>query len=476
MRHEAAGVTTELFPKQWSMRGVAMALTYHFEPGSPRDGVTLTVPLFALNQVDATRCEWLVPGTLKEKVHLLLKSLPQKLRRHCVPLPEYAAGFVERIGAQAVSPTGPLIDALIADVREQTGVVCKPEDFKVETLPLHLTMNFKIVDEHGRQLAMGRNLAQLRAELGQQAQKTFQGLAERDVKVAEELHESITDWDFGAMPELMEIRRGGQTLIGYPALVDRGEFCSLEVFDDPDEAQRQQRAGLRRLFRLQLKEQIKFLEKSLNTLQTAQMQAGTVPALAAALPNFEELRDQVVTAALDRTCLAEPWPADSASFIARKDEARGKLSLIAQELARLVQTIVQEATALPKKLNGLRSFGATIADVEQQLQRLFPKRFIVDVPAAQLAHYPRYLKAIALRLDKLKNDPARDQQRANEIAALQTPWLRETAARKGVADPRLEEFRWLLEELRVSLFAQELRTPMPVSVKRLQKVWESLRR
>jgi ATP-dependent helicase HrpA len=206
------------------------------------------------------------------------------------------------------------------------------------------------------------------------------------------------------------------------------------------------------------------------------MQAGTVPALAAALPGFEALRGEVVDAALDRTALAEPWPTDRASFLARRDEARGRLSLIAQEVARLLTAIVQEASSLPKRLNAARAFAAACADIGEQLARLFPRGFVTATAPAQLAHYPRYLKAIALRLDKLKAEPARDAQRLAEIAALQTPYLRELAARKGQADARLQEFRWLLEELRVSLFAQELRTPMPVSVKRLQKVWDALRR
>jgi ATP-dependent helicase HrpA len=299
---------------------------------------------------------------------------------------------------------------------------------------------------------------------------------EADTKVAEGLHETITDWDFGALPELLEIRRRGQTLLGHPALVDHGESCSLEVFDDPAEAATKHRAGLRRLFRIQLKEQVKFLEKSLNLLQTTQMQATTIPALAAALPSFEDLREQVVAAAIDRTCLVEPWPNDNLSFAARRNEARGKLNLIAQEVARLVTTIVQEAAPISKKLNALRAFPDTVTDVEQQLLRLFPRGFIVDTAPAQLAHYPRYLKAVVARLDKLKADPARDAARTSEIGPLQTALLREVAARKGVIDPRLEEFRWLLEELRVSLFAQELRTPMPVSTKRLSKAWESLRR
>jgi ATP-dependent helicase HrpA len=482
MRHEAAGITTDLFPKQLALRGragpeAALALSYHFEPGSPRDGVTLTVPLLALNQIDPGRAEWLVPGMLKDKVHLLLKSLPQKLRRHCVPLPDYAARFAER---QGVRTDEPLLDVLIADLREQAGVAAQRTDFKLETLPAHLTMNFKVVDEHGRQLAMGRNLAQLRAELGAEAQSSFRSAAVADTAVAASLHADIRDWDFGELPELMQLERrtDGRTvaLVGFPALVDRGDHCELDVFDDAETARAQHRDGLRRLFRLQLREQLKFLEKSLNVLQTTQMQASTVPALAAALTGFEVLKEQVVTSAIDRTCLAEPWPADRAAFVARKDDARSKLNLIAQEVARLLTTIVAEAAVLPRKLNGVRGFAAAVADVEQQLARLFPRGFVVDTPPPQLANYPRYLKAIALRLDKLRSDPARDAQRQQDVVALQAPWLREVSARKGVPDPKLEEFRWLLEELRVGLFAQELRTPMPVSTKRLQKAWESLRR
>jgi ATP-dependent helicase HrpA len=483
MRHEAAGVTTELFPKQLALRGragadAALALSYHFEPGSPRDGVTLTLPLAALNQLDAVRTEWLVPGMLKEKVQLLLKSLPQKMRRHCVPLPEYAAAFAARCGGRTDEP---LLDALIADLREHAGVVCRRPDFRPETLPAHLTMNFKVVDEHGRQLAMGRNLAQLRAEFGAEAQSSVRSAARADVAVAPSLQGGIRDWDFGELPELMQLERRGSdgrtvTLVGFPALVDRGDHCEIDVFDEVERARDAHRQGLRRLFRLQLREQLKFLEKSLASLQTAQMQAATVPSLAAAFPQFEALREQVLVAALDRTCLVDPWPTDRAGFVARKDEARGKLSLIAQEIARLLASIVAEAAALPRKLAAARAFPAAVADIEQQLARLFARDFVVDTAAAQLPHYPRYLKAIGLRLDKLKADPARDAQRLQEISALQVPWLREVAARKGVPDAGLEDFRWLLEELRVSLFAQELRTPMPVSAKRLQKAWEALQR
>ncbi|MBM5664448.1 ATP-dependent RNA helicase HrpA [Burkholderia pseudomallei] len=508
MRHEAAGVTTELFPKRVTMAGVEMALAYHFEPGSPRDGVTLAVPLFALNQVDARRAEWLVPGMLKEKAHLLLKSLPQKLRRHCVPLPEYAAGFVERAGRERFGAGG-LVDALIADVREQTQVATKTSDFKLETLPAHLFMNFKVIDEHGRQLAMGRNLAQLRAELGAQAQQHFQKIAaaatlapagepaaaaagasgararraplDAPPRAAEPaaqagaaagataLYENLTTWNFGKLPELLEIRRRGETLFGYPALVDRGTHCDVEVFDSPDEAARIHRAGLRRLFALQLKEPIKYLEKNLPGLREMAMQYMS-------LGTQDELRDQLIATALDRACLQEPLPADDASFHARRDEGRSRLNLLAQEIARLVGQILAEYAGLAKKLAQAKPFPAAHADMQGQLAALVGKRFVVDTPYAQLAHFPRYLKGIALRIDKLKADPARDARQAAELQPLAQHYQRSVAQRGGVADARLAEFRWLLEELRISLFAQELRTPMPVSVKRLYKVWESMQR
>ncbi|PCE27443.1 ATP-dependent RNA helicase HrpA [Paraburkholderia acidicola] len=516
MRHEAAGVTTDLFPKRMTMSGVEMTLTYHFEPGTPRDGVTLALPLYALNQVDARRCEWLVPGMIKEKTQLLLKSLPQKLRRHCVPLPEYAAGFVERTGGPRFGAGG-LLETLIADIREQTQVAVRQADFKLETLAAHLFMNFKVVDEHGRQLAMGRNLAQLRAELGGQAQQHFQqiaagaaGAALADVagggasvaastrgaaagalpvpatrgkptsaapQTARQegtasgtaLYENLTTWNFGKLPELLEIRRGGQTLFGYPALVDRGTHCDVEVFDSPDEAARIHRAGLRRLFALQLREPIRYLEKNLPGLREMAMQF---------MPrgSQEELRDQLIDVALDRACLQEPLPDDDASFHARRDEGKGRLTLLAQEIARLVGQILGEYAAAAKKLVQAKSFGAAYADLSSQLDTLIGKRFVIDTPYQQLTHFPRYLKGIALRIDKLKADSARDARQSAEFQPLLQHYQRALAQRGGVADPRLAEFRWLLEELRISLFAQELRTPMPVSVKRLVKVWESMQR
>ncbi|MBS0307384.1 MAG: ATP-dependent RNA helicase HrpA, partial [Proteobacteria bacterium] len=508
MRHEAAGITTDVFPKTMNVAGSDMGLTYHFEPGSPRDGVTLAVPLYGLNQVSAARSEWLVPGMLKEKVHLLLKSLPQKLRRHCVPLPEYAAGFCDRAYANATFGKGALLDALIADIREQITILVKTADFKLETLPAHHFMNFKVLDEHGRQLDMGRNLAALQAEFGGKARESFQRLAETAVasnehslpfkgraregmgdasssphpppglplerggaaaNVPASAQQNLTTWSFGELPELLEIQQGKQTLIGFPALVDKGAHCDIEVFDDPAEAVRIHLAGLRRLLALQLKEQLKYLEKNIPGLQQMGMQF-------MALGSQEELRDQIIQAGLERACLQQPLPKNAAEFNQRKDDGKARLNLLVNEIARLAAQVLAEYHALPKKLQGAKAHPQAVADMQSQLQALISKRFIADNDYTQLSHFPRYLKAINVRLDKLRADPTRDARLMAEWGQAAQAWQRAQKGQAGRSDPKMSEFRWMLEELRVSLFAQELRTPMPVSVKRLQKVWESMQR
>ncbi|NYT63132.1 ATP-dependent RNA helicase HrpA [Alcaligenaceae bacterium] len=470
MQHDAAGITTDVFPKKVEWQGVQMAVDYHFEPGSVRDGVTLTVPLFALNQIDPLRCEWLVPGMLKEKVHLLLKSLPQKIRRHCVPLPDYAAGFTERWFDRAADPDGGLLEAIGADMWEQLKIRPLRSDFKVETLPAHLFMNFKVVDEHGRMLSGGRNLDQLKAEHGKQAQASFQKFAASDDQVAQALaHEKLTDWTFGVLPEIMEIKRKGRSFVGYPALIDRQTYCDLDVFDDPAEARVQHHAGLLRLFRLALREQVKFLEKNLGDLTRMSM-------LYMSLGTQEELRDQIIDCALGQACLAEPWPHDQASFEQRRNEGKSRLGLLAQEMARLAGQILTEWAALQKKLPQAKPHAGAYADLQKQQGGLMTKWFLRDTPYRQLTHYPRYLKGAQVRIDKLRSDPARDARLMAEMAPLLVQYQRVLSGLKGAHDAQLDDFRWLLEELRVALFAQELRTPMPVSVKRLQKAWAAMQR
>jgi ATP-dependent helicase HrpA len=488
MRHEAAGITTAAFPKTLRLGGIDCGAEYLHAPGDAKDGVTVTVPIYALNQVSEERCEWLVPGMLLPKMLALLKTLHQRPRSRLVPLPDAAAEFVEDMPFAQ----GALLDVLLQRVRERTQLAVQRNDFKLEQLPPHLFMNFRVVDEHGRQLGTGRNLSSLKAELGTQARTAFQALASlklpaanapavspavtpsRGVQavggepaaapVAAKRH---TSWDFGELPELMEIRRGSQTLVGFPALIDQGDGVEIEVFDEPEVATAKHRAGLRRLVALQIKEPLKYLEKNIPELQK-------MAAAYMALGTLEDLREQIIGLALDRAFLAEPLPTDEGQFRQRIEEGRSRLTLIAQEVARLAGSLLLEYQGALRKLRDSKPPKEAVDDIQAQLQRLMPRQFLRAAPYAQLQHIARYLKAVTLRLDKQRSDSARDAQRLGELRPLEQRWLRRVAELKGAVDPRLEEYRWLLEELRVSFFAQELRTPQPVSAKRLEKAWSQL--
>ncbi|MGH9519436.1 MAG: DUF3418 domain-containing protein, partial [Terriglobales bacterium] len=271
-------------------------------------------------------------------------------------------------------------------------------------------------------------------------------------------------------------RKGAQTLIGFPALIDLGDAVTIEVFDEPDVAAAKHRAGLRRLFSLQIRDALKYLEKNLPDLQKMATQFMLVGRSAdhSGGGTLEELRGQIIDVALDRAFLLEPLPADAAEFTRRLEEGRGRLTLIANEVARLTAGILTEFALAQRKIKDTKNAQDAAQDAAQQLQRLMPKCFLSGTPYGRLQHFARYLKAISLRLDKYRADPGRDAARMAELRPQEQRYWRLVAARKGVQDARMQEFRWLLEELRVSFFAQELRTPQPVSVKRLEKLWIQL--
>jgi ATP-dependent helicase HrpA len=452
MRHEAAGVTSENFPPALELGPNRFTLEYHFEPGSARDGVTMTVPLALLNQVPAARTDWLVPGLLKEKVRAMAKSMPQRLRHKLGALEEFAERFVADEAADDV----PLAAALARFIRRETGIEVPVDAFRADSAPPHLHMNFRVVDEHGRQLGMGRDLAALKRELGAEAERVLQAQA----PIADEVR--YTGWTLGELSERMELRRDGQTLVGYPALVDAGDAVVLQVFDSPEKAQALHRAGVRRLLAIAFRDRIRELERAL----AKDMALGA-------------LKDDIVIAALERTFLAESLPMQQADFARRVQEGRSRFNLIAQEVTRAASGIIAEHAALAKKLKALEShFPQAVHEVREQVANLLAPGWLARTPWERLQHLPRYLKAASLRLEKLRADPARDARVAGEIAGLEQRYRRELArrSRSGEGSAELAQFGWLLEELRVSLFAQELRTPVPVSVKRLAKLWETLRR
>jgi len=444
MRHEAAGITTENFPHELRVGPNKFELEYHFEPRSPKDGVTMTVPLALLNQVPAARCEWLVPGLLKEKVQAYVKGMPQRLRHKLGPLAEFAQAF-----AAAVPPSDtPLAAALGRYIRADLGLEVPADAFRPDSAPPHLQMNFRVVEEDGRQLAMGRNVAELKEQFGSRVRDSLA----REISSGEE--EKHAAWNFGDLEEMMEIEHGGQTLVGYPALVDIDDGVTLQVFDSPERAREVHRAGVLRLLAIAFRERLRDIEKGMSKDMT----------LAA-------LTDDIVSAALARTFLAESLPMRQAEFARRLQEGRNRLTLIAQEMQRLAATVLAEYAQVQKRIAGVqKAYPQAAEDVKQQCARLLQPGFLARTPWERLQHFPRYLKAAALRLDKLRADPVRDSQRMAEFAPLEQAWKRERKSSAG-----LEQFGWLLEELRVSLFAQELKTPVPVSAKRLAKLWHSIR-
>ena len=467
-----------------------------------------------------------LPGYKPRSLRLAGKAAVADRDTHPRPTPPEVLAKLRTVfkdGVQTGGNSSALTDAaaaaLVADTatmqawRDRTQRAVQRHDFKLEQLAPHLFMNVRIVDEHGRQLAIGRDLPGLKAELGGQARSAFQALAA--LKVVPPLSAAVpaapataastaspaspastasrgssgvvaqlkppaaspavaaeaqpyTAWTFGALPELMEIRRGGQVLIGFPALLDRGTHVEVEVFDEPDVAAAKHRAGLRRLVSLQIKEPLKYLEKNIPDLPKMGV------AVMALGGTVEELREQVIAVALDRAFLADPLPADEGSFAKRLAEGRTRLNLIAAEVARLAATVLAEHAAATRKLKDGKPPKEVADDITQQLQRLVPRRFLLETDWAALQQFVRYLKAVTLRLDKLRADPARDAARLAELRPVEQRYLRRLAEIKGAQHARLDEYRWLLEELRVSLFAQELRTPQPVSVKRLDKAWAQL--
>ena len=369
----------------------------------------------------------------------------------------------------------PLLQALARHIREQKQLDVPQDAFRLEQLPPHLLMNFRVLDEHGRQLGMSRNFAQLHGELAPHAAPAIVVAAQEQGAAlpGQDSAQRYSTWSFGAFAETSVVKRAGQNVTLFNALVDDGDAVVLRAFDTRDAAQLTHRGGLLRLFMLLLKEQVKYLEKNLPDAQRIGMLFMT--------PNSpfggtqQELQRQILEMTFERCCLSDPLPANEAEFIARGKEAKNRLQLVAQEIARLVGSVLTEYQAVQKNLPQLKANAPANQDVRAQLEWLLHKRFIADTPYERLQHVPRYLRAINLRIEKLRSNPARDTQCMSQMQPLMQAWQKLRQAQQGKPDPRADEFAWLLQELRVSVFAQELKTPVIVSVKRLEKMLATLR-
>lgn len=444
-----------------------LPLTYRFEPGDPADGVTATIPLAALNQLPAEPFEWLVPGWLREKVAALIKSLPRELRVSFVPVPD---------AARAVTPLlafgdGGLLPSLGWHLGRLKGVNVPPAAWQPDAVPDHLRMNFRIVDESGKAIEMGRDLDAIRAKLRVALKETFAALP-----TGQWHRDDIARWDFDDLPAMVEVKRPGITVKGFPALVDATTSVSLRLMESEEAARQSTRAGLRRLFLLQLGDQAKHLARNLAGIERMALHYAT-------LGPGDELRRDLLNLIADRALFADAdADADGATlrtrdaFVARAEGGWHRLPAAAAEACELVGKVLAARQDLSQKLNKpyppLLAF--SIQDMRQQLAHLIPRGFVAATAYAWLRHFPRYLRGIDVRLTKLTNaGAARDSQAMGEVVPLWNNYLRAVERQRiqGVRDRALAQYRWMLEELRVSLFAQELKASIPVSVKRLEAQW-----
>jgi len=462
MQHAAAHITEEQFPKFWQTADGKFKLSYRFEPHHPLDGVTMTVPLTVLNRLHAPSLEWLVPGMLREKIQLLIKALPKQIRRICVPVPDFITKFLESNPdrqAAIIPQLAHFIAKSAGDMRILEQI--DQDAWAAQELPEHCYLNLRIIDDGGQELAGGRKLHELQQQLGQAAAVTF-----RD-NTQEFERDNVTTWDIGTLPESIKFARGKQQLTGYLGLQkEKDGRIALRLFDTTEAAEQAHRQGVIELMKLQLKEQVKDLNKGIQGFTQAAMLLKHI--------NADTLRDDLTQAVCDRAFIGEDeLPRNEKAFKEQIKRARSRLPAVKEALSRYLQ----ETAAAYAELNSKLGKHPLTHLLRLRLQTLLAPGFATCTPWAQWPRLPIYLKAMTLRLEKYSGNPARDAARETDIQELEQMWQEKTDSliKQGLPiSDGLAGFKWMIEELRVSLFAQELKTPYPVSVKRLLKVWEGL--
>ena len=462
MQHAAAHITEEQFPKHWQTADGKFKLSYRFEPHHPLDGVTLTLPLTVLNRISPAALEWLVPGMIREKIQLQIKALPKQIRRICVPVPEFITQFL----SQNPDRNAPILPQLAQAIAKTAGDIrileqINQDEWAAFRLPEHCYFNLRIIDDGGQELAMGRDLIQIQQQLGKAAATTF-----RD-NTQEFERDNVTAWDIGTLPESIKFARGKQQLTGYLGLQkEKDGRIALRLFDTSAAAEQAHRLGVIELMKLQLKEQVKDLNKGIQGFTQAAMLLKHI--------NADTLRDDLTQAVCDRAFIGEDeLPRNEKAFKEQIKRARSRLPAVKEALSRYLQ----ETAAAYAELNGKLGKHPLTHLLRQRLQTLLAAGFATRTPWAQWPRLPIYLKAMTLRLEKYSSNPARDAAREADIQELEQMWQEKNDSLVKQGQPisdDLAAFKWMIEELRVSLFAQELKTPYPVSVKRLLKEWEGL--
>jgi ATP-dependent helicase HrpA len=454
-RAGASAPTEEQFPKQLVVGDAKLAMGYRFEPGHVMDGVTVRVPLALLNTITPAVSTWLVPGLIREKIAALFKQLPKAERGRLQPIPDAVTNFLECVpsGEQALN------EAAAAFLKEFYKLDVTAAMMDDKQCADHLRLNVRVMDAEGNELAMGRDVMALQAQLGQAAQAAFSGNDDSLTQTG------LTSWTLGTLPENITLKHGKQTVVGYPALVDEGKTVGVKVLDTPEAAAISHRKGLIRLMRIELAQQVRNWEKGPSGFVPIALQFKTAIA-------SDKLLEDFVAALVDRAFLGEDEPPrDERAYKAAVARAKTRLPAVAEGLARTLAAIASEYSALNAALAAPGSAKALVPMLKAWRDDLIFSGFLNATPWSQLGELPRYVKAVARRLAKFQDYPLREQRNAPIIAGYKTRLQQNFDVN---ASPKHTEFRWLVEELHVSLFAQELKTPFPVSAKRLDKAWSEL--
>ena len=454
---------SEAFPDAITVGPMRLPLDYCFEPGTEHDGLTITVPKEGFHQLDARRLEWLVPGLVEEKVVALIKSLPKSMRRGLVPVPDTARRVLDELRY----PEGCLQAAVAHSLTRIAGTTISPDAFRLSQVPDPLRMRIRVVDSTGRALAVGRDLASVRKQLWADAKPTW-----GTVDDAHFHRDSITSWDFGDLPERVEVSRGGMVLAAFPMLVDAGNSVSLRLASTPEAAAEQTRAGLRRLVVLSAREEI---EPHIEWLPGL----GDLTALGADFGDRGYWKEQLIELVAGRAFVDGRLPRNAAEFAALLAVGREQIGVTVQDVVPLVALILESYAAVRRSLQQATNpqWLYATSDVESQLAELFRPGFLTATKWQSLQSYPRYLRAVQIRLEKLASgNLARDRELFEQLEGRWLAYrdLADQHAREGIYDAALAQYRWLIEEFRVSLFAQQLGTLMTVSAKRLDQLWAKI--
>jgi ATP-dependent helicase HrpA len=451
------------FPDHLEWQGTHYPLSYHFEPGHEEDGVTVTIPVSILHQVPLHRFDWLVPGMLRDKCIALVKALPKSLRRNFVPVPNY----VDKALLSLKPADTPLVEALGLQLKGQTGVVISSDLWQKVVIEDIYYLNIKLIDENGQLLAMSRNLADLKAKYRGRVTET---LAQSQTETIE--REGIECWDFDTLPEIFSLQQQGLTIRTYPALVVDQNQINLKLLDNADVAQNKTTDGLNKLYQRIYPESGKYLKKHLLKGQDLQLKS-------ALLPSKETLIPTIIDAAYYQSLLNEQTiPRCLSDFEARYVDGKGQIVSIANELEAMLISWLPLLSDIRKglKKQGLASMHG-VTDINGQLEALFPPDFMYRVPMPWLRHYQRYLKAIVTRLEKLPINPTKDREQVLVLEKLSQRLMMLESQWDELSAPVRDEVwthRFMLQEYRVSLFSQQLKTAFPISDKRINSHWKTL--